>query len=56
MKEPSEDEINEVLNRVQEKNAEGGTRYRGMTFEQGVEAGIQWVRGDTDENPYPEKE
>lgn len=28
-----------------------GSRWPGMSYEQGVEAGIQWLVGDTDDNP-----
>lgn len=50
---PSEAEINEVLNQVGEKIDEGGSRFPGMSFEQGVQDGIRWVLGETDDNPYP---
>jgi hypothetical protein len=50
---PSEDEIYEVLNQVAEQIDKGGSRFRGMSFEQGVQDGINWVLGETEENPYP---
>lgn len=51
MKTPTQDEIDEVLNECSDYTAEGGSKFPGMTYEQGVEAGIRWVTGDDDSNP-----
>ena len=48
----SEDEVWELLNKVGEKINEGGSKYRGMTYEQGIEAAIMWVTGDWEDHPY----
>jgi hypothetical protein len=52
MKYRTEKEIDGVLNAVEKKIDEGGSRWRGMTYEQGVDAALRWVRGDTNEHPY----
>lgn len=52
---PTRTEIDDVLNRLAEKIDAGGTRYFNMTYEQGVEEGIRWALGETDDNPYEEE-
>lgn len=49
-----EEEINEQLNRAAAAAEKGGTRYRGMTYEQGVEEALLWVTENTNEPPIPE--
>ncbi len=51
----SQREIDEVLNAVASRIDEGGSRFPGMTYEEGVRDAISWMLGDNDENPYPEK-
>lgn len=51
MAQPTQDEINEVLGACAEAFEEGTTQWPGMTYEQGVEAAIRWMRGDNDDNP-----
>jgi hypothetical protein len=46
MKEPTEDQINDVLNQCSEAADEGRSKFPGMTYEQGVEAGVKWMQGD----------
>ncbi len=48
---PTEAEIDEVLNLAEEAEAERKTRWRGMTYEQGVAAAIRWLRGTSTDNP-----
>jgi len=40
---PKYDAINRVLNICNEREEEGQTQYRGMSYEQGVKAGIEWI-------------
>lgn len=47
---PDNDEIDNVLNTCMEQMDEGGSRWPGMSYEQGVEAALRWVRG---EGPNP---
>jgi hypothetical protein len=46
----TEEEVNDVLNWAAEGEEEG-TKYRGMSYEQGIRAGIEWLLGDTDDRP-----
>lgn len=43
---PTEDEIDDVLNRCADQTDEGGSRWPGMSYEQGVEAAIRWMQDD----------
>jgi hypothetical protein len=45
------EEIDDLLNAVIEDE---GPRFPGMTFEQGLKDGIDWVTGETDEHPLGE--
>jgi len=47
----SNEEIDDVLNKTSESVDQGTTRWAGMSYEQGVEAAILWVTGQTDDNP-----
>ena len=46
MSRPTQDEVDEVLSRCIDQADEGGSRFRGMTYEEGVEACIRWMQGD----------
>lgn len=48
---PEKQEINEVLNQCMEAEETGESRWRGMSYEQGVAAGIRWVLGETEDHP-----
>lgn len=43
--EPEESSVDDVLNRCLESEDEGRSLYPGMTYEQGVRAAIEWLRG-----------
>lgn len=47
----SEKEIDDILNKAQGWEDSGSTGLSGMTYEQGVTAGIRWACGDIDEIP-----
>ena len=47
-KDPEDEEVERVQNWADEKIMEGGTRYPGMTYEQGVSDVIRWLRGEAD--------
>ena len=49
----TEGEICELMNRCEDKIMEGGSRFFGMTYEQGVVEALRWVVGEQDEYPYP---
>lgn len=48
---PTEREIDDVLNKCTDMEMQGETAVPGMTYEQGVKAGIEWVAGFTNDNP-----
>jgi len=47
----SSDQIDDLLNRCVDAKEEGVSKYPGMTYEEGVEAGILWVTGQTNDDP-----
>ncbi len=48
------DEVNDVMNEVLPAIDTGDSRFKGMSYEQGIEAALMWVLGNIDEEPYPE--
>lgn len=46
------DEIDEVLNECVEAEAQGHSRYPGMSYEEGVRAGIEWALGLSEAAPF----
>lgn len=49
-------EVDEVLNGCMEQVDEGGSRWPGMSYEEGVVAALKWALGDTEDHPYPESD
>jgi len=49
----TENEINEQLDMAFEKR-DNGNGFYGMTYEEGVIAALDWVRGNIDEKPMDE--
>lgn len=50
-------EIDKVLNTCLEREESGRpSLWRGMTYEQGVEQGIRWLIGESDEDPVAEED
>lgn len=47
---PTENQIEEVLNICREQEDKGGSKFPGMTYEQGVLAVLTWMEDDG-ENP-----
>ena len=47
----SEDEINDVLNKCDDREDSGGSGWLGMSYEQGVAYAIRWITGQTEDNP-----
>lgn len=52
----TEGQIDEVLNICVDREASGEPSLWHMTYEQGVEAGIKWLIGQTDDNPVVEED
>jgi hypothetical protein len=48
---PTEEEIDEALNKASESEEGGESRWPGMTYEQGVHAAIMWMLGHRKDNP-----
>jgi hypothetical protein len=46
----TKEEIESVLNRLP---ASGDTNYSSMTYEQGIEEALLWVRGDLRDDEFP---
>ena len=51
---PDQMQIDSVLNELIEQIDEGGSRFPGQSYEEGVKAGIEWAAGMSDEEPYPD--
>ena len=47
----TKEEIDEVLNEVNEIKNSVGSKFHGMSYEEGLEAMHDWLTGETDENP-----
>ncbi len=50
----SKEEIDEVMNKAYEQ-MENGSKWSGMSFEEGVRAAIDWMLGNTDDNPMEDE-
>jgi len=48
---PSEQEINEVLNKCSDNIDKSKSKFPGMSYEEGVESAIRWILGDEETNP-----
>lgn len=42
---PSENDINQLLNRCAESEESGISEYPGMSYEQGIQAAIEYLQG-----------
>ena len=47
----SDAEINALLGKCIEQASEGGSKYPGMSFEEGIQQGIEWVLGESEQHP-----
>ena len=51
----TDEEINALLNECSEAEEFGKTKFRGMTYEQGIKAAIEWLTDlEVDDNPLEE--
>ena len=48
----SDDEINDLRNAVGDRIDEGGSRFSGMSYEQGIDEVLRWLFGESDDHPY----
>ncbi len=51
-----EAEIDDVLNRCADADNTGQSQYPGMTYEQGIRAGVEWLLGIIEESPFDDDE
>lgn len=47
----AEREIDDILNWAMSAADEGHSQFPGMSYEEGVSAAIQWITGETDDDP-----
>lgn len=47
----SQEEIDDVLNAVMKQVDKGGSKFRGMTYEQGLEHMYRWLTEETVDEP-----
>lgn len=52
--ERSQEEIDEQMNKASE-GIDQGSRWPGMSYEQGVDAALRWVTGDDDSAPMDDE-
>ncbi len=46
----TEDEMEEVVDRILERSHKQVSRYAGMTYEEGVEDALRWAMGETEDD------
>ncbi len=51
----TDDEINDLRNDVAERINEGGSRFLGMSYEEGIDEVLRWLFGESDDHPYAEE-
>lgn len=54
--ERSPEEIDKQRNRAMKQADIGGSRFRGMTYEQGVDDAIRWLTGESDDPPLSDED
>jgi hypothetical protein len=51
----SEAEIDELMNMAADAINNGRSRWPGMSYEQGIEDGLQWLFGEINEHPLKDE-
>ena len=51
----TQEEIEEVMNAAVEQEEQGGTKWHGMTYEQGIAAALNWILGFSNDNPMQDE-
>jgi len=51
----TQEEVDDVLDKCAEQTEQGTTKWSAMSYEQGVEAALRWVTGDTDDDPMEDE-
>lgn len=52
--ERSDEEVDKAMNAAGEQRDKGGSRWPGMSYEEGVLAALAWILGQDDANPMEE--
>ncbi len=47
-------EIDALIGKCIDQQSSGVSRFPGMTYEQGIREALEWVIGDTDDDPLPD--
>ena len=47
----TDEQIDDVKNRIMEQMDKGGSKFHGMTYEEGLDAAIRWLFGETEDDP-----
>ena len=47
----SQAEVDTLLNKCADASDAGESQYHGMSYEEGIRDGIQWLIGELEENP-----
>lgn len=47
-------EVDSVLGDCADSISEGSSKYPGLTYEEGVQAALDWILGNTDDQPMAE--
>ena len=47
----TQQEVDKLLDACHDQENKGGSKFRGMSYEQGIATGIEWLLGDVEENP-----
>lgn len=50
-----DEEIYAILNACAEREDEGGSRFPGKTYEEGLSAMARWITGESDNHPYEDE-
>jgi len=53
--EKTEEEVDDIVNRCGEQESKGGSKWPGMTYEQGVRAALDWIVGWSDDHPLDDE-
>jgi len=47
----TDEEINDLLNACSDQTDKGGSKFPGMSYEEGLQAAIEWLTSVSDEHP-----
>ncbi len=46
-----DNEIDDVIDKCTEQISKGGSQWAGMSYEEGVRAALDWIVGNSEDNP-----